>query len=81
MPPYKQIDVVAIHEAFAACVKDAWQYLLENGKKIAQDAGIKPEEIVLGESLSHYPIGKRLLTHPSHARWDPPRFLCQRFPT
>lgn len=51
MPPYKQIDVVIIHEAFVTCVKDAWQYLLEKGKKIAQDAGIKPEDIVLGRDI------------------------------
>ncbi|KAF8130317.1 hypothetical protein EV363DRAFT_1432216 [Boletus edulis] len=47
VPPYKQIDVVVVHEAFSACVKDAWQYLLENGKKIAENAKIKPEDIVL----------------------------------
>ncbi|KAG6374029.1 hypothetical protein JVT61DRAFT_4667 [Boletus reticuloceps] len=47
VPPYKQIDIVVVHEAFSACVKDAWQYLLENGKKIAENAGIKPEDIVL----------------------------------
>lgn len=49
MPPYKQIDAVVVHEAFATCVKDAWQYLLKDGKKIAQDAGIRPEDIVLGK--------------------------------
>ncbi|KAG9311060.1 hypothetical protein JVU11DRAFT_8964 [Chiua virens] len=47
VPPYKQIDVVVVHEAFTLCVKDAWQYLLENGKTIAEDAGMKPEDVVL----------------------------------
>lgn len=58
VPPHKQTDVVIIHEAFAACVKDAWQYLLENGEKIAQNAGIKPEDIVLGGIPSHRPSCK-----------------------
>lgn len=56
VPPCKQIDVVVVHEAFAACVKDAWQYLLENAKNISQDAGIKPEDIVLGGTpIAHVP--------------------------
>lgn len=81
VPSHKQIDVVVVHEAFATCVKDAWQYLLENGKKVAQDAGIKPEDIVLGGISSHRPANKNLLTHPSNARWDAPRLLRQRLPT
>ncbi|KAH0833953.1 hypothetical protein J3R83DRAFT_11170 [Lanmaoa asiatica] len=47
VPPYKQIDVVVIHEAYSACVKDAWQYLLKNGMRIAQEAEVEPEDIVL----------------------------------
>ena len=81
VPPHKQIDVVVVHEAFATCVKDAWGYLLENAKKIAQDAGIKPEDIVLGRISSHRPVNKSMLTHPSNARWDASRFLRQRLPT
>lgn len=56
MPAYKQIDVVVTHEAFTACVRDAWQYLLENGKRIAEHAGIKPEDIILGGTSLHRPI-------------------------
>lgn len=81
VPPYKQIDVVVIHEAFAACVRDAWQYLLDKGKKIAQDAGIKPEDIVLGAIRSCRLGSESSLTRPSNARWDASRFLRQGFPT
>ncbi|KAF9238341.1 hypothetical protein BU15DRAFT_62547 [Melanogaster broomeanus] len=47
VPPHKQIDVVVRHEAFVSVVKDAWQFLLQNGKKLAQEAGIKPEDLIL----------------------------------
>lgn len=78
MPPYKQIDVVVVHEAFVDRVKDAWQYLLENGKKIAQDAEIKPEDIILGGSLRRLVNIKVLLIYSSHTRWDASRFLHKR---
>lgn len=51
VPPYSQIDVAVAHEAYLSCVKDAWQYLLKNGKDYAVDAGIRPEELILGEPL------------------------------
>ncbi|KAG1774703.1 hypothetical protein EV702DRAFT_938113, partial [Suillus placidus] len=47
VPPYSQIDVVVVHEAFLSCVKDAWQYLLKNGKGYAADGGIRPEDLIL----------------------------------
>ncbi|KAG1865953.1 hypothetical protein F4604DRAFT_1585898 [Suillus subluteus] len=47
VPPYSQIDVVVVHEAFLSCVKDAWQYLLKNGKGHAADSGIRPEDLIL----------------------------------
>lgn len=59
VPPYRQTDVAVVHEAFAACVQDAWRYLLENAKQMAQDAGIKPEDIVLGETSSYRPTSER----------------------
>lgn len=49
MPPYSQIDVVVVHEAYLSCVKDAWQYLLKNGKAHAANSGIGPEDLILGE--------------------------------
>ncbi|KAG8215241.1 hypothetical protein J3R82DRAFT_8789 [Butyriboletus roseoflavus] len=81
VPAYQQIDVAVTHEAFAARVKDAWQYLLENGKRIAEHAGIKPEDIVLGGTSLHRPASKSLLTHSSDACRDASRFLHQRLPT
>ncbi|KAF8836679.1 hypothetical protein BDN67DRAFT_973870 [Paxillus ammoniavirescens] len=47
VPPHKQIDVVVVHEAFVSAVKDAWQYLLQNGKKLAREAGVEPEDLIL----------------------------------
>ncbi|KAG2035504.1 hypothetical protein BDR03DRAFT_962428 [Suillus americanus] len=47
VPPYSQIDVVVVHEAFVSSVKDAWQYLLKNGKGHAADSGIRPEDLIL----------------------------------
>ncbi|KIJ18169.1 hypothetical protein PAXINDRAFT_154070 [Paxillus involutus ATCC 200175] len=47
VPPHKQIDVVIVHEALVSVVKDAWQYLLQNGKKLAGEAGIEPEDLIL----------------------------------
>ncbi|KIK80862.1 hypothetical protein PAXRUDRAFT_764104 [Paxillus rubicundulus Ve08.2h10] len=47
VPPHKQIDVVVVHEAFVSVVKDAWQYLLRTGKKLAGEAGIEPEDLIL----------------------------------
>lgn len=51
VPPYSQIDVAVAHEAYLSCIKDAWQYLLENEEDHAADAGIKPEEFIIGESF------------------------------
>ncbi|KAG1744363.1 hypothetical protein EDB19DRAFT_1694694 [Suillus lakei] len=47
VPPYSQIDVVVVHEAYLSCVKDAWQYLLKNGKGHAVDGSIRPEDLIL----------------------------------
>lgn len=47
--PYTQIDVAVAHEAYLSCVKDTWQYLLDNGKDHAVDAGVRPEELIFGE--------------------------------
>lgn len=47
VPPYSQIDVVVVHEAYLSCVKDAWQYLLKNGKGHATDSSIRPEDLIL----------------------------------
>ncbi|KAG1894412.1 uncharacterized protein F5891DRAFT_1062579 [Suillus fuscotomentosus] len=47
VPPYSQIDVVVVHEAYLSCVKDAWQYLLRNGKGHAADGDIRPEDLIL----------------------------------
>jgi hypothetical protein len=49
VPPYTQINVAVTHEVYLSCVKDAWQYLLKNGKDHAVDAGIRPEELILRE--------------------------------
>jgi hypothetical protein len=51
VPPYSQIDVVVVHEAYLSCVKDAWQYLLKNGKGHAVNSGIGPEDLILGEQF------------------------------
>ncbi|KAJ8583427.1 hypothetical protein M405DRAFT_917385, partial [Rhizopogon salebrosus TDB-379] len=34
VPPYSQIDVAVMHEAYLSCVKDAWQYLLNPNVKV-----------------------------------------------
>lgn len=82
VPPYKQIDVDIVHEAFVVCVKDAWKHLLENAKKIAQTVGMKPEDVVLGRAPSHHAPYQLMFYFPtSHARWDAPRLLYQRLPT
>ncbi|KAF9219368.1 hypothetical protein BS17DRAFT_789562 [Gyrodon lividus] len=47
VPSHKQIDVVVVHEVFVSVVKDAWRYLLQDGKKLAQEAGIQPENLIL----------------------------------
>ncbi|KAF7966754.1 hypothetical protein HWV62_37209 [Athelia sp. TMB] len=47
VPSGKQIDVAVHHEISIAPVVDAWKYLLENGESLAQDAGVKPEELIL----------------------------------
>ncbi|KAG1728218.1 hypothetical protein EDB19DRAFT_1747770 [Suillus lakei] len=47
VPPYSQIDVVVVHEAYLSCVKDAWQYLLKNGKGHAVDGSVRPEDLIL----------------------------------
>ncbi|KAG2352208.1 hypothetical protein BDR07DRAFT_1616021 [Suillus spraguei] len=54
VPPYTQIDVVVVHEAFLSCVKDAWQYLLKNSKGHAADGGIRPEDLILVTHVGTY---------------------------
>ncbi|KAG2143431.1 uncharacterized protein EDB93DRAFT_1156157 [Suillus bovinus] len=47
VPAYSQIDVAVVHEAHLSCVKDAWQYLLKNGKGHAANDSIRPEDLIL----------------------------------
>ncbi|EGO02869.1 hypothetical protein SERLA73DRAFT_176306, partial [Serpula lacrymans var. lacrymans S7.3] len=47
VPPHKQIDVMVIHEAVVSSVKDAWRFLLQNGKALAEEGEIMPEELIL----------------------------------
>lgn len=49
MPPQTQIDVMAIHEATVLSVAAAWKFLLNNGKSLAAELGVKPEDLILGE--------------------------------
>jgi len=78
VPPYSQIDVVVVHEAYLSCVKDAWQYLLKNGKGHATDSSIRPEDLILGKHfLVLHDLAMSLLTHyNSDPRWNPSKFLC-----
>lgn len=64
VPPYSQIDVVVVHEVYLSSVKDAWQYLLRNGKGHAADGGIRPEDLILGEYFLGPARSCDVIAHP-----------------
>ncbi|KDQ54502.1 hypothetical protein JAAARDRAFT_209229 [Jaapia argillacea MUCL 33604] len=47
LPPHAQIELQIIHEAYLSHVKDAWKFLLDNGRKLAKAHNIRPEELIL----------------------------------
>lgn len=65
VPPYSQIDVAVVHEAYLSCVKDAWQYLLKNGKGQTIDSGIRPEDLILGEHFLDPARPRDVVAQPS----------------
>ncbi|KAJ8580996.1 hypothetical protein M405DRAFT_869063 [Rhizopogon salebrosus TDB-379] len=85
VPPYSQIDVAVMHEAYLSCVKDAWQYLLKNGKDHVVDIGIRPEELILvthvGTHQDFYVNDFRPKPLMPHARAShaSPRFAANQF--
>ncbi|OAX35033.1 hypothetical protein K503DRAFT_830922 [Rhizopogon vinicolor AM-OR11-026] len=83
VPPYSQIDVAVAHEAYLSCVKDAWQYLLQNGKDHAVDAGIiRPDELILvthvGTHQDFYVNDFRPKPFTPHAHSANPRFAANQ---
>ncbi|KAG0707229.1 hypothetical protein DFH29DRAFT_823835 [Suillus ampliporus] len=82
VPPYSQIDVAVVHEAYLSCVKDAWQYLLKNGKGHAVDGGIRPEDLILvthvGTNQDFYVRDFRPKPFPQTRAADP-RFAANQF--
>lgn len=83
VPPYSQIDVAVVHEAFLSCVKDAWQYLLKNGKGYAADSGIRPEDLILvthvGTHQDFYVKDFRSKPFMPHTHAVNPRFAANQF--
>ncbi|KAG2107712.1 uncharacterized protein F5147DRAFT_577531 [Suillus discolor] len=83
VPPYSQIDVVVVHEAYLSCVKDAWQYLLRNGKGHAADGGIEPEDLILvthvGTHQDFYVRDFRSKTIMPQTHVANPRFAANQF--
>lgn len=61
IPPHKKIDVAVHHELSIAPVVDAWRYLLNNGKALAKEANVEPEDLILG-TLTTQNSQSRLLT-------------------
>ncbi|KAG1728864.1 uncharacterized protein EDB91DRAFT_1060284 [Suillus paluster] len=83
VPPYSQIDVVVVHEAYLSCVKDAWQYLLKYGRGHAVDSGIRPEQLILvthvGTHQDFYVNDFRPKPFVPSARAVDPRFAPNQF--
>lgn len=83
VPPYSQIDVVVVHEAYLPCVKDAWQYLLKNGKGHAVNSGIGPEDLILvthvGTHQDFYVKDFRSKPFMSQTHTPNPRFAANQF--
>jgi hypothetical protein len=48
--PQQQVDTLIVHEASVESVTDAWRFLLENGKNLAETSGVRPEDLILGVS-------------------------------
>ncbi|KAG1803173.1 uncharacterized protein BJ212DRAFT_1449933 [Suillus subaureus] len=83
VPPYSQIDVVVVHEAYLSCVRDAWQYLLKNGKGHAADSGIRPEDLILvthvGTHQDFYVRDFRSKPFMTQTHAANPRFAANQF--
>ncbi|KAG1758128.1 hypothetical protein EDD22DRAFT_972357 [Suillus occidentalis] len=83
VPPYSQIDVVVVHEAYLSCVKDAWQYLLKNGKAHAVNSSIGPENLILvthvGTHQDFYVRDFRSKPFMSQTHTPNPRFAANQF--
>lgn len=83
IPPHKKIDVAVHHELSIAPVVDAWRYLLNNGKALAKEANVEPEDLILvtksGTNQDFYirhmggnPFGGHMAAH------QPPQFGFNR---
>jgi hypothetical protein len=52
--PQQQVDEFIVHEAYAQSMTEAWRYLLDNGKKLAAEFNVKPDELILGQPFGHF---------------------------
>lgn len=51
--PQQQIDVAATHSSEFESTSDAWRWLLDNGKRLASEVDVKPEDLILSMLVSH----------------------------
>ncbi|KAH7905878.1 hypothetical protein BJ138DRAFT_1226523, partial [Hygrophoropsis aurantiaca] len=88
VPPHAQIDVAATHEAYVTSTHEAWRYLLANGQSLAEEASVKPHELILitraGTHQDFYindfrpkPFGMQ--SHGNHIGGRDPRFAANPF--
>lgn len=49
MSPEADIRIHVVHTTEVTRIHDAWNYLLDSGKAIAEAHGINPEELILSQ--------------------------------
>ncbi|EIW76700.1 hypothetical protein CONPUDRAFT_157874 [Coniophora puteana RWD-64-598 SS2] len=80
VPPYEQVDIMVIHEAIVKRPAEAWRYLLANGKSIAAEAAVKPEQLILVTSAgTHQDFYIRDCRFPPPTPHGNPRFAANPF--
>lgn len=49
MPPEAEYTILVTHTNEVARVHDAWNFLLDAGKSVAERHGVKPEDLILSQ--------------------------------
>jgi hypothetical protein len=73
--PQQQVDTLIVHEASVESVTDAWRFLLENAKNLAEASGIRPEDLILGASSIIACYFHIFNDFDSDSSWHQPRLL------
>lgn len=79
IPPGTKQDLQILHETAFASFGDGWRFLLEHGKALASNYGVKPEKLILGMSnlVIVSAISYKFRKFASLSCWHRPNIRCK----